>query len=270
MAFTAQMKLLEKMDSLLDALTVRENPILQRLRQDRAAVLEGMNMRPDPWQRDLLLSRSQRVLMLCCRQSGKSLTASAIALVSALLDAPALILIISRAQRQSSELFKDKFLPLYNALGRPVPAVQQSALSLELANGSRVICLPGKEETIRGYSGVKLLIVDEAARVPDALYYSVRPMLAVSRGRIICLTTPFGKRGWFYEAWTGKANWKRIKITANECPRITPEFLEEERRSMGDRWYKQEYEVSFEDAEGAVFASDDIQAALCEDIVPLF
>jgi hypothetical protein len=143
------------------------------------------------------------MMFLCSRQAGKSLTAAALALRDALLRPGALVLLLSPTQRQSGELFKAKVRRVYGALGRPVPATQETALQLELANGSRIISLPGDEETIRGYSGVTTLIVDEAARVPDALYYSVRPMLAVSKGRLVCLSTPFGKRGWFFDVWHG-------------------------------------------------------------------
>jgi hypothetical protein len=87
----------------------------------------------------------------------------------------------------------------YGALVEPVASRGESALRLELENHSRIISLPGQEQTVRGYAGVSLLIVDEAARVPDDLYFAVRPMLAVSNGRLIALSTPFGKRGWFYE-----------------------------------------------------------------------
>jgi hypothetical protein len=197
------------------------------------------------------------------------LTAAALALRTALLEAPALVLLLSPTERQSGELFKDKVLRLYNALGRPVPAVQESALRLTLANGSRVIALPGKEESVRCYSSVSLLVVDEASRVVDSLYRSIRPMLAVSRGRLAALSTPFGKRGWFYEAWAGAEAWDRVRIRADECPRITPEFLAEERRALGDRWYRQEYECSFEDTIDAVFSSEDIAAALNCDVQPL-
>src|SRR5262249_2111481 len=148
----------------------------------------------DPWQTALLRSSRKRLLLLCCRQAGKSTTAAALALRSAFLTSGALVLLLSPTLRQSGELFRDKVLRLYNALGRPVPTVQESALQMQLANGSRVISLPGDEQTIRGYSGVATLIVDEASRVPDALYYAVRPMLAVSRGRLVALSTPFGKR----------------------------------------------------------------------------
>jgi hypothetical protein len=247
-----------------------ENPLLRELREDPALILTRASLTPDPWQAALLRSGSKRILMLCSRQSGKSQTAAALALKAALLEAPALILILSRAQRQASELFKDKFLPLYNALGRPVPTVQESAASLTLANGSRVVSLPGKEETIRCYSGVRLLILDEAARVPDVLYRSVRPMLAVSGGCLVALSTPFGKRGWFYQSWTGKERWERVKVTARQCPRISEEFLREELEAMGPKWFGQEYDpLSFEDAEGQVFAGEDIEAALSDDVRPL-
>src|SRR5262245_16691102 len=172
-----------------------QSPALGRLRQDPSRILADAGMTPDPWQRNLLRSRSARMLLLCTRQAGKSTTAAALALRAALLQPPALVLLLSPTLRQSGELFRDKVKRLYNALGRPVPTVQESALSMELANGSRIISLPGDEETIRGYSGVALLVVDEASRVPDAQYYAVRPMLAVSQGRLVCLSTPFGKLG---------------------------------------------------------------------------
>jgi hypothetical protein len=122
---------------------------------------------------------------------------------------------------------------------------------MTLANGSRIISLPGDEKTIRGYSGVKLLVIDEAARVPDELYYSVRPMLAVSGGRLAALSTPFGKQGWFYKEWHNGSGWQRVRITAEECPRIPREFLEQEKRSLGADWYAQEYGCVFIDACGA-------------------
>jgi hypothetical protein len=95
-------------------------------------------------------------------------------------------------------------------------------------------------------------------------------MLAVSQGRLVALSTPFGKRGWFHDEWHGQGPWERVKIVADQCPRITAEFLAEERRALGERWYRQEYLCSFEDTIDAVFAYEDIQAALKNDVTPLF
>src|SRR5262249_6770208 len=153
---------------------------------------------------------------------------------------------------------------------RPVPAVRETALQLELANVSRVLSLPGTEGTVRGFSKVSLLIIDEAARVSDPLYYAVRPMLAVSRGRLVALSTPFGQRGWFHAEWTGAGDWERVRVTADQVPRITKEFLAEERRALGERFYAQEYMTSFESTIDAVFDYRDIQAALSDNVQPLF
>jgi hypothetical protein len=246
-----------------------KTPLLDRLRRDPAEIVRAAGMEPDPWQRDILRSTHPQTLLLCSRQSGKSLTAAALAMRAALLQR-SLVLLVSPTLRQSGELFRDKVLKLFNALGRPVPATRETALTLELANGSRVISLPGDESGIRGYSGVALLVIDEAARVPDALYCSVRPMLAVSRGRLVCLSTPFGKLGWFHDEWHGAGDWARVRITAEQCPRISPEFLAEERRALGDRWYRQEYLTEFMDVVDQLFRSEDVAAACADDLQPLF
>lgn len=224
-------------------------------------------MTPDPWQAKLLHTRWARALLNCSRQSGKSQVAAALALHEALTRPRSLVLLLSPSQRQSGELFRDKLLPLWRALERPLEDRPPTQLTLELANASRIITLPGSEGGIRGYSDVRLLVVDEAARVPDDLYRAVRPMLAVSSGRLICMSTPFGRRGWFFEEWHEAAHvWERVRITADQCPRISPEFLAEERVMLGERWYQQEYFCAFMEMIGAVFSGADIDALLAQPI----
>ncbi len=148
---------------------------------------------------------------------------------------------------------------------------ESNKLSLALENGSRIVSLPGTEGTIRGFSGAALIVEDEAARVADALYYAVRPMLAVSGGRLVLMSTPFGKRGHFFEAWQdGGDEWERIEIPATRCPRIAPAFLDEERRQMGDWWFRQEYLCEFVATTDQVFAYDLVMGALSDDVAPLF
>jgi hypothetical protein len=233
---------------------------------DPAAFSDAAGIAPDPWQARLLRSAAPRILVNCSRQSGKSTTMATLALHEALYHDGALVVMIAPSQRQSSELFR-KCLTLFRSIGRPVPADSETALALTLENGSRIVALPGAHEgSIRGYSGVRLLIVDEASRVPDDLYFSIRPMLAVSGGRLIAASTPFGTRGWWYEAWRGAEPWDRYEIPAASCPRIAPEFLAEERRVMGEWWYSQEYDCQFLDAQSAAFRAADIEAALVEDL----
>ena len=240
-----------------------------RLALDRVAFAKRLGLKPDPWQEDLLSSTSERVLLNCCRQSGKSTMTGVIALHRALYHPGSLILCLAPALRQSQELFS-KIAGFYRDQGRPVSAVAERKLSLELENRSRVITLPGSEKTVRGFSGAALLAMDEAARVDDSLYFAVRPMLAVSGGSLMMLSTPYGKRGVFFEEWTNGIGWERYEVPASQCPRIPEVFLEEERHSLPRRVYRQEYECSFEETDDQVFSSEDVAAAIRPDVTPLF
>jgi hypothetical protein len=240
-----------------------------RLALDRSAFARALGFEPDPWQERLLRSGSDRVLLNCCRQSGKSTMTGLIALHRALYHPGSLILCLAPALRQSQELF-GKVLSFYRDLGRPVLPQAERKLSLELENGSRIVTLPGSEKTIRGFSGAALLILDEAARVADELYFAVRPMLAVSGGALIMLSTPYGKRGVFYEEWTGGHGWERYEVPASQCPRISEAFLEEERRVLPSWVFRQEYECSFEETEDQVFTTEMVEQAVTSEVTPLF
>src|SRR4028119_1011112 len=172
-----------------------------RLALDRVAFAKELGIVPDPWQAELLASESKRVLLNCSRQSGKSTMAAALTLHRALYRPNSLVLCLAPALRQSQELFA-KLGAFYGTLGEPLKAYGERKLSLELKNGSRIVALPGSERTVRGFSGASLLVVDEAARVEDELYFSIRPMLAVSGGRLIAMSTPYGRRGFFFQEWT--------------------------------------------------------------------
>ena len=240
-----------------------------RLALDRVSFAEKLGIVSDAWQEDLLRSGSDRVLLNCCRQSGKSTMSGLIALHRALYHPDSLILCLAPALRQSQELF-GKVAGFYRDFGRPVSPLGERKLSLELENGSRIVTLPGTDKTIRGFSGVSLLIVDEASRVADELYFAVRPMLAVSGGALLMLTTPYGKRGVFYEEWTSGAGWERYKVPAEECPRISPQFLDEERDALPSWVYRQEYECSFEETEDQVFTTEMVERAVTSEVTPLF
>lgn len=237
---------------------------------DPAILMTDLGYSPDPWQAAVLRSRAERLLLLCCRQSGKSTTTAVMALHQALYEAGSLVLLLSPSLRQSGELYR-KVSGFYGDLGKPVPAVQETATTLDLTNGSRIVSLPGTPDTIRGFSGARLIIVDEAAMVADDLFVAVNPMLAVSQGRLVLLSTPLGKRGAFYEQWDAPGGpWERVRVTAEDCPRIAPEFLAEQRQTLGERWFRQEYLCSFEETVDQVFATDAILAAFDSEEAPIF
>jgi hypothetical protein len=238
---------------------------------DRVVFARELGIEPDPWQRELLRSSSGRVLLNCSRQSGKSTVSAILALHRALYHPGSLVLILAPSERQAKETF-GKVARFYRELHEaPVPESDRK-LGMLLGNSSRVEALPGSERTVRGFSGVDLLILDEAARVDDALFYAIKPMLAVGGGALLMLSTPWGRRGVFFEEWTRRpgTGWERFEIKASECPRISFEFLEEERRSLPARVFRQEYECSFEDVEDQIFAYELVDQAITSEAAPLF
>jgi hypothetical protein len=226
---------------------------LLALALDPTRILTAQGLAADPWQRELLFSTARDILLNCSRGAGKSRVTSALALHTALTQPRSLVLLVSRSLRQATELFR-YVKEGYRALGRPIDALKDNECQLELANRSRVVALPGREETIRSFQGVRLLILDEAARIPDELYSSVSPMTGVSGGRTVCLSTPFGQRGFFWREWHNEqVAWTRFRIPWQQCPRLTLAFIDNERRKFGDAWIRQEYECSFEAREGLVY-----------------
>lgn len=237
---------------------------------DPVALALAAGMVPDPWQERVLRSRSLALLLSVTRQGGKSTVCALLAVWVAVYEPGSLVLLVSPSQRQSGELLK-KCLSFYRVLGRPVPAEQESATTLALENGSRIVSLPATDDKIRGYSAVRLLLIDEASRVPDALFATVRPMLAVSGGQLIAMSTPHGARGWWWKQWTsGGQRWERVLVTADDCPRITAEFLAEERATIGEWLVRQEYFGEFVSAVDQVFGSAYIESAMDADELPLF
>ena len=240
-----------------------------RLALDPIAFAEKLGIVPDGWQEDFLRSSADRVLLNCSRQSGKSTMSAVIALHRALYHPGSLVLCLAPALRQSQELF-GKVAGFYRDLGRPVAPQGERKLSLELENGSRIITLPGSEKTIRGFSGATLLLVDEASRVDDGLYYAIRPMLAVSGGRLMMLSTPAGRRGVFHEEWTNGEGWERYEIPAEEVPRIPPGFLAEERAALPAFIYEQEYCCRFIETGDQLFGYDLVASSITDEVAPLF
>ncbi len=240
-----------------------------RLALDAAEFAIACGIVPDDWQGDALRSLDRKLLLNCSRQSGKSTIAACIALHQAIYAAPSLCLLVSPSQRQSVELFR-KVEELYRRLPSGPEIATESVLKVEYRNGSRIVALPGNEATIRGYSGAAIVVVDEASRVPDDLAAAVRPMLATTNGRLIALSTPYGRRGWFYEAWAHGDGWQRVRVTAEDCPRISADFLKDEEAELGQWQFRQEYLCEFVDTAEQLFASAVIEAALSSEVKPLW
>ena len=205
---------------------------------------DALGFTPDAHQARILTSPHSRGLLNCTRQWGKSTIVALKAVHRGLFRPESMILVVSPSERQSREFLR-KAKRFVSRLKIPIRGDGDNQVSLQLPNGSRLVGIPGKEETVRGFSAVSLLLIDEAARVSDEMYNSVTPMLAVGGGHLCLMSMPHGKRGFFNEAWMKGGNWTRISVKATDCPRISKAFLEEQRKSMGDRWYRQEHLCEF-------------------------
>ncbi len=258
-------------DSILA--TATKQAIERRVQCERGdAVLfaERIGFAPDDWQRKVLLSDSKKLILNCSRQSGKSATTAVLSSHKAIYNPNSLTLIVCPSERQSGELLRKIKTFLSKTPG--VDFDRNSVLTIETDNGSRILALPSAEANIRTFSAVDLLILDEASRINDEVYFAVKPMLAVSGGQQILLSTPHGKRGFFHDVWVNgsEAEWQKIEITALDCPRITKDFLASEKASMPESLYYQEYFCQFRETTDSVFNFDDIHATLSNEVEPFY
>lgn len=250
-------------------------------------LLSELDFPPYEWQIDVLSPLRTRVLLVAARQSGKSSVESGDAYHSFKYTPGSLNIIIAPSEQQSKETMKkvDDFL----ALDPDVDLDNNASFEKKSVNGARIIALPGTERSVRGYSKPRRVILDEASRIEDATFKACRPYLVGNpEAKMVAVTTPFGKRGWFYEAWEHnpywhkvlvkpayklssdnqkvvpdipedefRAMWEKKGVSAYYSPRHTHEFLTEELETIGWWWWRQEYGCEFLDTGHGVF---DMQA----------
>lgn len=225
---------------------------------------------PEDWQSRLLRTTAPRVAVPCGRQVGKTQTTSYKALNVALTHPGRDILIISPTQRQSVEMLA-RIKTIYRGMRQAGKLTKDNDAEIGLANGSRVVSLPGTEGTVRGFANVRLLIIDEAARVDDGVFASVLPMVG-SDGQIMALSTPWGQRGWFYvlcEEAPGNG-WEKHHISVYESAQWSPQRIAEVRASVGSFVFDSDYLAVFGDTTDQLFGTEDVKRAFTDDIRPLF
>ena len=223
---------------------------------------------PDLHQAQILL-RNPRGIVCCHRQFGKSTTIAVKAVHLAYCRPGSLTIVVAPTLRQSAETVR-KAEAFVQRLGIRPRGDGDNPVSILFPNGSRIVGLPGTEHTIVGFSNVSLLVVDEAARVPDPVYQALRPTLLNSQGHLWLLSTPLGKRGFFYETWrAAPESWTRIHISVTANPRVSADFIAEERATLPHSRFAQDYLCEFLQPENAIFRQEDIDRIFRDDIEPL-
>lgn len=227
-----------------------------------------------PYQARFIDDESRFRIVLKSRQVGGSFMIAVEALLYALLRPNTTILLVSRSLRQSVELMRKvkTFIKQFEGVRlRYEDTVYSLNISrdtetmIEFGNGSRIISLPNSPDTIRGYSA-DLVYVDEAAmfKNDEELRKAVAFTTTATRGRITLISTPKGRRGWFYEAYREAQHggkWSLHRIHYSERPDLRPEELEELRATMTELDWRQEMELEFLDEAAALFPYDLILAA---------
>jgi hypothetical protein len=224
-------------------------------------------VRPDDWQCRLMRSTSD-VVALCGRRVGKSQSAGWVAAHHVVKGEGRTALCISPTQRQSGELFRLAKAAIVKALP-DISFPTDNRLSIELPNGSRLLSLPGDPGTVRSFTA-SLVTIDETQSLPDGgleLFAAVRPMLATTGGRMIVLGTPLDRSGLLFDMWEGgiAESWQKIHVPSTLCPRIPAEFLESERRLLGEAIFRREYLAEFSASETGMFDRDLLEAAVLPD-----
>ncbi len=220
-----------------------------------------LGFEPDARQAEALRCGAKRGILNCSRQWGKSMTAAAMAVYRAVTRPRSVVVVAGPSRRQSGELVL-KAREMAEFGGVKVRGDGRNAGSLVFPNGSRIIALPGRPETIRGFAA-SLILLDEAAYMDDRMYEALRPMLAATKGDVWMMSTPNGKQGFFYRTWEhGGDRWHRVRGPATESAHLDKAFLEEEREELGAVRFPQEYLCEFTEAEGAMFEKAVIDRAI--------
>lgn len=220
-----------------------------------------MSLTLDPWQSQVLETKGN-ICLRSGRQVGKSTIISIRVGEYAVKHPKKHVLVIAATERQAFLLFEK----ILNYLAENYkPAIKKgkdrpTKHIIKLVNGSVIYCLPtgATGYGIRGYT-INLLVADEAAFIPEEVWSAVTPMLATTKGKIILLSTPHGREGYFARCFNDP-NFTKFHISSEDCPRMDKLFLENEKKRMTKREYAQEYLGEFIDDLLQFFPDDLIRS----------
>jgi len=224
---------------------------------------QKLEIKLDDWQKEYIAHEGNTVVR-AGRQSGKSFAESLRVALFALLNAKTSTLIIASVDRQSIELL-EKVKSQIMGLAKNEIKGRPSLHKIELKNGSKIMAEPAGQTGygLRGFT-VDKLVADEAHYIPDAVFVAIRPMLATTGGTLDLLSTPRGNEGFFYDCFQSD-DFHKIHIKSEDCPRISQDFLDAEKKRMTKMQFCQEYEAEFLDSLMQFFPRELIDECIKED-----
>jgi len=224
-----------------------------------------LGFQPDEFQKEVLTEASKRIMILAPRQTGKSTAVAVRVLHEAMGHDNAMILLASASSRQSGQIM-EKARKMAQSLDLKILPPPPKCDGFSLANGSQIVSLPDSEETIRGFSAPRIIVVDEAAFASESVFQALEPMLLVSNGTLIILSTPNGQTGYFYDQWHADPSpWAKLKGSLERCPRVSPEAIETIRKSVSKDIFEQEFECKFVPTSGQVISLETLRKCYRDD-----
>lgn len=265
--------------------------------------LKSLGFKAFDWQNMVVESKEKRLILMCSRQAGKSTIVSSMPCHAAKYQKKSLSIVMAPSEAQA----KEDMVKVKDFIARDptYPSLRKcSEEQIELSNGSRIIVVAATDKSARGYSRPRVVVLDEASRIPDVVYRSgVVPMVNKSPdSQIVMLSTPYGQQGFFYDTWKTSNRYKKIfvrtpwDVDPDDPTRLIPSVPEDmfisccaekgiigmyspnhmdyddqmgNLSDVGSRQYRQEFCCDFVEVEGQVFSNVDIDRFLSAQARPL-
>lgn len=273
--------LLKTLDGVAESTDMNQRPFIENpsaaLPQSQAPgsvtawAQATLDFNADPYQVEMLDSSSPKIIVCGARQTGKSTAAAVKALHEAMFNDDSLILVAGPTGRQSAQVM-EKAKSFAGRLALPLAPPDKNCDGFKLPNGSQIISVPATPDTIRGFSNPRMILVDDAAFVDDAVFTeALIPMQALGSTRVMILSTPGAPNGYFFEKWRASdSSWLHVKVDAAACPRIAAKWLSETKEEIGGDRFKREFGCEFVQHPACLISRELAERAIREDIEPLF
>lgn len=191
------------------------------------------------------------------RQCGKSILLEAILLQTAINKSKSTSILLSPTIEQARKIFNSckSVLQPTKIYGKH----NDTQLYLKLKNGSEILFKSAEQKVgLRGYTVTGVYCVDEAAYIPDDIFYETMAWVNVSQAPVIVCSTPNHKTGFFYKYYTfGMENGNKIfsyNWSDFDTSALLPdEKLEQYRKEFPAPKFKTDFLGEFLDNEGGVF-----------------
>ena len=227
------------------------------------------------------------------RQLGCSETATSYMLWRACREPGFLGVVLSKGQADTANLCKRARM-MADSNPELIELATKNLTDLRIVGGGRILFRPATPNGVRGLESVSMLFFDEIAFIPsiDLLYTAAMPSTEMcgSDARILMMSTPYGRNGFFYErlvsgngnrdlleeaekcraegsdgvrSWVDENGWAKVLLHWRAHPIYSsdPNYIETtmKRKQMTETTARQEYDLAFSDSDVTVFPAEAVK-----------